>query len=164
MGVKERKDSLYFQCLLNHSFWVILKNRHNLSNKNISKISLLRIFFWDLPRFPYNCLIIPAFLQNMKGGHKGFSICGAVRGCFINCTLKKINKMPDLWSAFKDIESQKCLRREKQNQRRWDKITLLQVSSFYSSLQTQVILCYQLIVFHIITFIFLPVKTLSGQE
>lgn len=89
MGVKERKNSLYFQCLLNHSFWVILKSRHNLSNKNISKISLLRICFWDLPRFPYYFLIIPAFLQNMKWGHKEFAICGAVRDCFMNCTFKK---------------------------------------------------------------------------
>lgn len=28
-----------------HSFWVIAKCRHNLSSKNISKISLLRMFF-----------------------------------------------------------------------------------------------------------------------
>lgn len=162
MGVKERKNSLYFHCLLNHGFWVILKSRHNLSNKKISRISLLRIFFWDLPRFPYNCLIIPAFLQNMKGGHKEFSICGALRGCFINCTFKKSTECQTyslhlkIWKVRNVWEGRNRIK-EGGIKSLGFRFLFLQFSANSSD-------SLLAIVFHIITLIFLPVKTHSGQE
>lgn len=66
--------------------------------------------------------------------------------------------MTDLQSVFKDMESQKCLRREKQEQRRWYKNTLPS-GFFFSQFSANSSDCYQLIVSHIITIILLPVKT-----
>lgn len=138
MGVKERENSLYFQCLLNHSFWVISKSRHNLSSKNIAKSLFWEFSFQTCQDFLYSCLIIPAFLQNMKWRHKEFSICGAMRGCFMKCTFKKSTEWQSYSQYLKIWKVRNVWEGRNRNREGGIKTLCLQVSSFHSSLQTQV--------------------------
>lgn len=74
--------------------------------------------------------------------------------------------MQHVQSVFKDMESQKYLRGERQDQRRWN-INTVTLDCFFLlqfPKNSEVTICYQIDFFHIMTILLSPVKTLAGQE
>lgn len=87
-------------------------------------------------------------------------------GLFPELYIKKINSLQHAQSVFKDMESQKYLRGERQEQRRWNinPLTLAYFFLLQFSEKSEVTICYQINFFHVITILLLPVKTLAGQK